>query len=708
MSLFGRWSQEQGLPVFVYEADHEVMPEAEWDPIVEPKTRRHWLVIGNRRIFAVVANDGTVGILDEHDGLRWLTAPDPEGTGISIIEEPSGFRWASSFARRPPGQVRKRTFGPTWFSVSAEHEGLALERTLLCPEGEQPWVLVRVRLAAKDGRARSVRHIEEWALRPRFLNVFGNRDFRREAAKASVRYPVKAGPGFVRAREERTEQAARFEQMSLRQCLGPLFEFMVGGLGTPELKEAAERATVPQVFGDPTVVLLDALGVTSAQGSAGEGDHPVLRLTTDLDVPSKGHAELWFRFGIDDGSEIVDPAELYERSIEHLRARLPKARCAKAPAAEREVPWHAAILTGGSCADGLLGGHTLNQGSAYMYCAGGNAAARDPLQHALPLVYSEPDLALSVLRNTCSWATPQGDLPYALDGAKRPDSTLFQPSDQSLWAFWLAAEYAAATGDLAAFDADVCYHPIYGAPAAPLREHLRRQFRFFVDEVGLGEGGHVRVRGCDWNDMVIVDSGAARSAMIERGSSVLNSAMAAWVLPVFAGLCDRLGESKQAAEARTLATDLRRKVAGEWNGRWFRRAYAPGGNPIGEEDIWLEVQPWAILCGAADEERARALITTIDEILRAGSPLGARLRWPIPKLGPSGLGDATYGGIWFAISMTLVWAAARVDRALGWDEWSRMTLTAHSQAYPAIWEGTLSGPDCFNAPESERPGRTWA
>jgi hypothetical protein len=58
--------------------------------------------------------------------------------------------------------------------------------------------------------------------------------------------------------------------------------------------------------------------------------------------------------------------------------------------------------------------------------------------------------------------------------------------------------------------------------------------------------------------------------------------------------------------------------------------------------------------------------------------------------------------------MTLVWAAARAAPALAWDEWRRMTLGSHTAAYPSIWEGTLSGPDSWNAPESTRPGRTWS
>jgi hypothetical protein len=90
------------------------------------------------------------------------------------------------------------------------------------------------------------------------------------------------------------------------------------------------------------------------------------------------------------------------------------------------------------------------------------------------------------------------------------------------------------------------------------------------------------------------------------------------------------------------------------------------------------------------------------------SPLGARVRWPVGGGdGLGGPGDATNGGIWYSINATLVWAAASVDPDLGWDEWRRMSLAAHEAAYPDVWEGTITGPDTYNAPESARAGRTW-
>ncbi|GAA2693677.1 hypothetical protein [Nonomuraea recticatena] len=97
--------------------------------------------------------------------------------------------------------------------------------------------------------------------------------------------------------------------------------------------------------------------------------------------------------------------------------------------------------------------------------------------------------------------------------------------------------------------------------------------------------------------------------------------------------------------------------------------------------------------------RARGLLERIKDTAAAGSPLGARVRWPAAP--------GADGAIWYAINMTLVWAAAAHAPELGWAWWRRMSLAAHAAAYPDVWEGTLSGPDAYLPPESVRPGRTW-
>lgn len=476
MSAFGEWTTAEGLPAFSYRAGLR-----HWDPIIDPTSSRHAMHVGNRRITLVADTDGRTGVWDEHLGCRWLA----EHTGVGRF---------GSLATDAGGA---KLFGPTFFRVSVAE----VQRTVLCPEGEVPWVLIRVDVVNPGDVVLRRSLTEEWVVRPRLVNL-------------------EFGPA---------------------------------------------RDVAPP---DAPLVGLEAFGGERVQATAG-----VLRVSVEVEVEPGGRTTEWFRFGLLD-EVAMDPATLYETSLSALRHRLPSATTARAPEAATEIPWHAALLTGGACVDGVLGGHTLNQGSAYSFRHGFNGAARDPLQHALPLVHLEPDLALSVLRNTCAWGSPDGDLPYALDGRKQPWTQLFRPSDQNLWALWLAAEYADATGDLAAFEQPVPYHPCHGADPVPLRENLRRQFRFFADEVGVGEYGHVRILNADWNDLAVTESTVDRELMVERGESVLNSAMAAWVLPVYAGLAERLGDRGTAAGGRR----PRRGSVPPVSGIWSRASGTDGGS----------------------------------------------------------------------------------------------------------------------------------
>ncbi|MDH5171296.1 MAG: hypothetical protein OEW92_02680 [Gammaproteobacteria bacterium] len=673
-SLFGHWIERGGLPEFVYDADHARLAAALWQPVDRPPTRRHFHVLGNRALQMQVSNNGDIALFDESQGMRWLIyGDDARGSGHSVITEADGLAWGSSYSQRPAGTVPQRIFGCAQFTVLARHQGLQLERAVLCPEGDVPWVLVRVKLGlAKDQATRQVTHTERWALRPRFLHTF-QPEQQRDAVAATVGYSVDRIGRRLVAREQFAE-----------------------GAGT---------------IGEPATIVLEALGSAArsqvfSSTTPENGDHPVLEAGTEVRLEPGETIILWYRIGREDGQPVPDPAGLHERSLASLRRRLPSAETLRTSKARREITWHGAMLSGGANRDLLLGGHTLNQSSIYGFGLGANAAARDALQHALPLVYTEPDLALSVLRNTCAWGSPDGDLPYCLTGTKQPLVNLLRPSDQNLWLFWLASEYAAATGDLAAFNQPQAYHPAYSVPEVTLAEHLARQFDFFVNQVGRGERNHVRLLNADWNDMVLEDRRLDKEQMIARGSSVLNSAMASWVMSIFAPLMEKLGRRELASRARELADELRQLVASSWNGKWYDRAYGPDGLVVGRDRCWLEVQPWAILCGAADQARSRELIELIKTRHCAGSPLGARIVWP-PDREHNRVGQGTNGGIWYSINMTLVWAAAGVDFNFAWEQWQAMSLDNHSTAFPHIWEGTLSGPDAWNAPEADRPGHTW-
>ena len=152
----------------------------------------HWALVGNRRVRLYVANDGGLALSDEAHGLRWLTAPDGGGTGV--LRRRGGRGGAVGDGRRAvaarprggrPAPPRSARSGRPGSRSAPNATGVSIERTVRCPEGEAPWVLVRVRLAAGD-RPRRLRHVEEWAVRTRFLNV-GGLPFARGRARAPRR-----------------------------------------------------------------------------------------------------------------------------------------------------------------------------------------------------------------------------------------------------------------------------------------------------------------------------------------------------------------------------------------------------------------------------------------------------------------------------------------------------------------------------------------
>ena len=70
------------------------------------------------------------------------------------------------------------------------------------------------------------------------------------------------------------------------------------------------------------------------------------------------------------------------------------------PEVEREVAWDYGAPPAAFSYDDFFEGHILTQGTAYTYVNGFNSAARDPLQHALPFIFTRPELAGDVLKYT--------------------------------------------------------------------------------------------------------------------------------------------------------------------------------------------------------------------------------------------------------------------------------------------------------------------
>jgi len=347
---------------------------------------------------------------------------------------------------------------------------------------------------------------------------------------------------------------------------------------------------------------------------------------------------------------------------------------------------------------------------------GFQGAARDPLQHVLPFLFSDPEIVKEVLRYTLKEVRPDGSIPYGIVGFGMPmPTTSDNSSDMPMWLLWAVSEYILATRDTTFLDSDVvaAYGPNAGRDS--VRGLLARCYRHLNEDVKTGQHGIMRMLQDDWNDALVMGwvPQASLNECREKSESVLNSAMAAYVFDYYALMLTYAGDDGRIATGiRRKAQEHKDAVRQQWTGKWFRRAWlGPTQGWLGEKGMWIEPQPWAIIGGITDDEQTRVLVQSIDHELRRPSPIGAiqindspdRIATGVWKTEP---GTSIAGGVWPSLNQTLIWALARVDGAMAWDEWKKNSFARHAEVFPEIWYGAWSGPDVLNSASSKHPGQT--
>jgi hypothetical protein len=382
-----------------------------------------------------------------------------------------------------------------------------------------------------------------------------------------------------------------------------------------------------------------------------------------------------------------------------------------APWIERELTWSHYYLRSNLTYDDFFNEHILSQGSIYQYIMGLQGAARDPLQHALPFLFSDPEIVKEVLRYTLKEVRADGSIPYSIVGHGVPmPTTQDDASDLPLWLIWVACEYLLATRDFAFLREEVPSFSIEGQTAAKesVRNLLALCYRYLIEGVGTGPHGLMCMLMDDWLDALVYQAVPLewREEYIKEGESVLNSAMASYVFDRYASVLASTHEGPELIEgAKQKAEEHRQAVRSQWTGQWFRRAWlGPHLGWIGSDSLWIEPQSWAIIGGAATSEQSRKLALSIDEFLRRPSPIGA-VRWsPGSHSTEEKIPPGAKARVCLSLNGTLISALAVLDEKMAWDEWKKNMLATHAEAYPDVWYGTWSGPDVYNGATRNYPG----
>ena len=752
---FGTWIEDEfGLPAYRYTMNQTTDPHAVTDvhPGVLEKAE-HIHQVGNDRITAIASNYGHVRVRQDEGCPKFLNDFDPEasqfGGGFGYLVD--GDEVLSTYY---DGSNREfeRIFGVGYYRKLVEGKGCSVHQVICAPFGDDPVLVSQATVTNHGDAAKTVRWVEYWGCQPfQFsyraaleggISAKAAMDLRRDLGRRFSHQVVQAanGKGLLESKrfdgrsleeEEKWRSVKAYLQSGGNAFLAPVAELRQG--------TEFESTDLPQTFlvsldGEPSGVSSRA-GVFFGKGGAANpdggklnlgksigdnGTHTGLLIERTLHLGPKESQAVSFLYGYLPQGFTLDAlvaryesihGSLLRQSSEAWKRHGMRFDVPAEPWIKRESTWNHYYVRSSQTFDDYFGEHILNQNGYYQYTMGFQGAARDPLQHSMPFLFSDPEIVKSVMRYTLKEVRDDGSLPYGIvgHGVVAPMAS-DNASDLPMWLLWTASEYVLATRDVGFLEERI--PTLFSATpgrAETVRNLLERCYRHQVNDVGVGEHGVMRMRVDDWNDGLIYTWGIpAFKEVVEKSESVLNSAMGAWVFDYYSHMLDYAGgQSSFAKEVRRSAEQHRDATKAQWNGKWFKRAWlGPRLGWLGDSTLWIEPQPWAILSGATTEEQTRKLVRTIDQQLRRG-PLGAAQMADGPEMHSThqaDMGTLEVGAIWPSLNQTLVWALMSVDPAMAWEEWKRNTLAQHAEAYPDLWYGIWSGNDSWNSPLSKHPG----
>ena len=285
-------------------------------------------------------------------------------------------------------------------------------------------------------------------------------------------------------------------------------------------------------------------------------------------------------------------------------------------------------------------------GRSAFYQSSGAFGFRDQLQDTLALLAADPGIARAQLLRAASRQFVEGDVQHWWhEPGGQGVRTRF--SDDRLWMPYAALHYTASTGDHAVLDEEVPFligralgpeeHEAYELPAvsperASLYEHCLRAI-----DISLATGAHgLPLMGTgDWND------GMSLVGADGKGESVWLGWFLVSILRPFADLVEGRGEPVRAERYRQTATEIAAALEEAWDGDWYRRAYFDDGTPLGSKSnaecqIDAIAQSWSVISGAADAERARQAMASVNRhLVREEDGLVLLLTPPFDTMEPS-------------------------------------------------------------------------
>jgi hypothetical protein len=741
--IFGKWIEGiKGVPAYKYELDQTQDPRAltmtneAWND-----RRNHIFQIGNDRITATCSNFGYIQVRQDERCPKYLNDYNPSknqyGGGFGYLKTPSNL--LSTFYR---GGEMHREYGAGYFKKITDSAEAKVEEIIFAPYGDDPVLLKKVKIT----------NLSNFPLNCEWYDYFGSFLYQftfTHYCAAQLTFNTKNVSKMRRRLEFDFHKTVLIDKsgVEIKRKYSPNLSFSRFGQFAAESvfatlgKRFYSKKNYRGFDDNPPSVLYCCLNetaevLTDSKSFFGKGgaENPqyfssscALKNGKDMQllktikvVPANESVEFFFLFAYEPlGFSINEIRNKYlsinfqaelERTLHLWETERVSVKIENYENIDKELMWHNTYLRGAMSYSDYFGSHILSQGGHYQYLMGLQGAPRDQLQHSLSFIYTDPKIAREHILFSLREMSTKGELPYATHGYGMMVAAVMVPSDLQLMLLGFIGEYLLATRDYSFLDYSYTSKLSGENSTLTVYEGLMLAYKYVRDEVGRGEHGLVKMKTGDWNDQAVygrVPLSKVKHAQ-KYGESMLNSGIAAYAYKVFGEALIAYGKNIEGLESLSLSQEITQAIKEQWNGKWFKRAFL--GDKIGwlgDELLWLEPQPWALIAEATNGTQASILAENISSLL--SNPNGASLISKGEKSEDSkGLDEGTLenGGIWPAVNGYLVWGLSKVDGNLAFQEWLKNSRFAQSKTYPDIWYGIWSGPDAINASYAKYPGRT--
>jgi cellobiose phosphorylase len=338
-------------------------------------------------------------------------------------------------------------------------------------------------------------------------------------------------------------------------------------------------------------------------------------------------------------------------------------------------------------------------GKSALYQVSAGYGFRDQLQDSQIFLVSKPELTRKQLLMHAEQQFIEGDVLHwwfsIKGGGPRTNC-----SDDLLWLPFILDSYIKETDDYGILDEQV---PYLNGPADSLYDHCKRAIersfsRFSPRGIPL-MGDH------DWND------GLSSVGTLLRGESFWVAEFLYMILGNFSPLARMRADERFVQRCETVRESVKEALNRYgWDGEWYMQATTDDGLLLGskmneEGKIFLMPNNWAVISGAADEQRAKIAMDSVTKYLLRD--YGTLLNFPAFTKPRPDIGYVTRyapglrenGGVYTHAATWSVWAYTLADQPdLAYEAYRKICPPNRSadietyMAEPYVTPGNIDGP----------------